>query len=555
VPNPSFENYTNCYSTTFYAYDTAAYSNQYLTTSEWFAPNYATADYYNTCAPIGYNRVPNPFSIDYQQPKTGNAFAGIILYDYFDLSYYKTQNVKEYLQTKLQSPLVKNKKYCVSFYISAAINFGQGVTMISDDVSVAFTKDRIHDFRVEFIQHVVTTAFDCTLYPSNYLPIGKNIWASDTSQWYKVKGVYTAQGSERWLTIGNFKSNSQTATRFLFSAPAGGVPWSSSAYVYIDDVSVIELPNVITNTTKRDTTVCGFPFNLHANTSHYQSFEWQNGSTDTSFTVRQPGVYWLKAVTNECGTVIDTITVRLRQPPTALHFADTLLCVTNLPLRYTVPPVFTHIQWSDNTSDNPKDITKSGIYSLAADWECGTVRNTFLVRAESPLPPIHLLTQDTASCEKGHFQPFRLYAPYGYPNYTWNIGAQNQRAILIQKAGDYDVRSQNLCGEVSDKITVSGCAPSYYLPNTFTPNGDGKNDFFTLYSNDAVRIIKQFQVFDRYGELVFSAENIAPNDERKGWDGNFKDMSFTPDVFAYRITVEYADGTTETLVGDVTVVK
>jgi gliding motility-associated-like protein len=104
-------------------------------------------------------------------------------------------------------------------------------------------------------------------------------------------------------------------------------------------------------------------------------------------------------------------------------------------------------------------------------------------------------------------------------------------------------------------LTIDYGRKQVYLPNTFTPNGDGKNDFFTLYSNDAVRIIKQFQVFDRYGELVFSAENIAPNDERKGWDGSFKGMSFTPDVFAYRITVEYADGTTETLVGDVTVVK
>ena len=108
---------------------------------------------------------------------------------------------------------------------------------------------------------------------------------------------------------------------------------------------------------------------------------------------------------------------------------------------------------------------------------------------------------------------------------------------------------------MQSSINVKGCKPDYYIPNTFTPNGDGFNDYFTLYANDAVRIIKRLQIFDKYGEFVFNAENIPPSVEKLGWNGTLRNKPFLSDVFVYRIEVEYADGKTEVFVGDVTIAE
>jgi gliding motility-associated-like protein len=138
-------------------------------------------------------------------------------------------------------------------------------------------------------------------------------------------------------------------------------------------------------------------------------------------------------------------------------------------------------------------------------------------------------------------------------------GAYTRRNIIIQKEGIYEVRSENICGSVSDKITVTGCPPNYYIPNTFTPNGDGYNDIFTVFASDAIVNIKKMQVFDRWGEEV-SLTTFPPSGGLRGavwavWDGTFKGQEAASDVYVYVIVLEFADGTTETVSGDVTLLR
>jgi gliding motility-associated-like protein len=309
----------------------------------------------------------------------------------------------------------------------------------------------------------------------------------------------------------------------------------------------------IQTTTHRDTTAC-LPTLLTAKTA--TTYLWNTAATTQNITATQAGKYWVRREIAPCVYRTDTIQVREAQPPLPLHFADTLLCTTDFPIRYAIPQVFTNIKWNDNTTDNPKTIAQSGIYTVAADWQCGTVRDTFRVVSESPLPPIRLLTQDTTSCTKGRFVPFRLYAPYGYPNYMWNTGATT-RNIIIQKDGNYSVNSHNICGNVTDAIKIEGCPPNYYIPNTFTPNGDGYNDIFSVFTTDAIVNIKKMQVFDRWGEQIVAIQNVLPSfgGAGGGWDGTFKGQEAASDVYVYVIVLEFADGTTETVSGDVTLLR
>jgi gliding motility-associated-like protein len=323
---------------------------------------------------------------------------------------------------------------------------------------------------------------------------------------------------------------------------------SDTITVHQQDVQVIS---------RRDTTGC-LPMLLTAK-SAVGGYLWNTNESTQNITAAQAGKYWVQRNVAACSTAIDTIQVRETEPPMPLSFADTLVCSTAFPLQYAVPQVFTQVQWNDNTTNSVKNIIKSGTYTVKADWQCGTLRDTFVVQSENPLPPLQLLTRDTTSCAQGHFQAFWLRAPYGYPNYVWNTGATT-RNISVLKSEIYEVVSSNICGSVSDKITVMGCPPNYYIPNAFTPNGDGHNDVFTIFATDAIVNIKSMAIFDRWGEQVAELQNIPPTlggagGGSLGWDGTFKNQPAASEVYVYIMIIQFADGTTETVKGDVTLLR
>lgn len=94
-----------------------------------------------------------------------------------------------------------------------------------------------------------------------------------------------------------------------------------------------------------------------------------------------------------------------------------------------------------------------------------------------------------------------------------------------------------------------------YIPNVFSPNGDGINDFFTVYGGPAVEAVEVLRVYDRWGELVFDGENLQPNDEPMGWDGVFRGEPMNTAVFAYYAEVRFIDGVVILYEGDVMIVR
>jgi gliding motility-associated-like protein len=97
--------------------------------------------------------------------------------------------------------------------------------------------------------------------------------------------------------------------------------------------------------------------------------------------------------------------------------------------------------------------------------------------------------------------------------------------------------------------------PEVYIPNVFSPNGDGINDRFTVFGNPDVDFIEEMQIFDRWGNQVFIATEFPPNEEYYGWDGTFRHEPMNPAVFVYWARVRFADGKTGSFKGDVTLVR
>ena len=94
-----------------------------------------------------------------------------------------------------------------------------------------------------------------------------------------------------------------------------------------------------------------------------------------------------------------------------------------------------------------------------------------------------------------------------------------------------------------------------YIPNVFSPNDDGINDYVTVFTDNRVRRIVYLEIFDRWGNQVFVGENFLPNDPLKGWDGSFRGKKMNPAVFAYIARVELINGDLVDRKGDITIIR
>jgi gliding motility-associated-like protein len=515
----------------------------------WFSASVTgSPDYFNSC-----HRIPNTFfatphnGYAYQQPYHGNAYTGLNLTAGYSLG----GEFREYLQTKLIGKLKSNKKYCIGTQVNFAYD-ANASNLIDDVVATKNLGIFVSQNRV----------FNSNAAPPNSLiivansQVSNNQYLIDTLNWVLLKNIVVGNGEE-WLTIGNFSQEWQSDTIMVYNAPH---TTSTHAYYFIDNVFVIPMENDEA-LLHRDTAVCAaaFPLQLQANDG-FTGYSWNNGTQSNVLQVSAAGTYTVSATYAGC-TIVDTIRVRLRVPPTGFSLAPKSYCRDSLPISYTLPDTvatrYPNFVWSTAASGANVTIAASGTYTVTATSECGANTATLVVTTQDA-PPDFSLGRDTTPCQNGHLSPVLLHSDTLLTNYLWSFNAAvvgNMTTFLATQAGIYTLQSSNICGSKKSSLTINGCEPSIYIPTAFTPNGDGHNDNFTLYSNDAVKIIKRFEVFDRYGEMVFSAKNIAPNDESAGWNGTMEGQAFTPDVFVYLIEVEYLDGTMELLKGDVTLVK
>jgi len=93
-----------------------------------------------------------------------------------------------------------------------------------------------------------------------------------------------------------------------------------------------------------------------------------------------------------------------------------------------------------------------------------------------------------------------------------------------------------------------------YIPNVFSPNGDGINDYWRIYSRLDNTFVNSITLFDRWGELIFHKENYVVN-SFDGWDGTLRSKTMQPGVFAYVGEITLGDGTSQQVKGNVTLIR
>ncbi len=92
------------------------------------------------------------------------------------------------------------------------------------------------------------------------------------------------------------------------------------------------------------------------------------------------------------------------------------------------------------------------------------------------------------------------------------------------------------------------------VPTGFSPNNDGVNDRLHVFGNPTVTVL-EFRIFSRWGELVYFAENIIPNDTSVGWDGQFKGKEVDQNTFVWTALIRLQSGREEFLKGTTTLIR
>jgi gliding motility-associated-like protein len=107
------------------------------------------------------------------------------------------------------------------------------------------------------------------------------------------------------------------------------------------------------------------------------------------------------------------------------------------------------------------------------------------------------------------------------------------------------------CETSAASIPVSATTLStreIFVPNVFTPNGDGKNDVLKVYGNYIGSV--DFRIFNQWGQLIFSTTDVSV-----GWDGKHKGQLQPVGVYAYTLKLVRLDGTTVTKKGSVNLIQ
>lgn len=271
---------------------------------------------------------------------------------------------------------------------------------------------------------------------------------------------------------------------------------------------------------------------LNAGTG-FVNYAWSNGAAAPQTVIKTQGTYFVKAITIEGCSSTDTMQVlQVFNNPVVQLNRDSLLCTGSS--KILDAGNFASYSWS--TGENTRTITviNKGSYRVVVTDANGCKGNdSSSITRILPLPA-RFLGKDTAICNYGTLD---LVAAAGYRSYTWNNGSTSQKT-QIDQPGQYILTvtdAFNCKGADTVNVALKQCLNGFYMPNAFTPNGDGLNDVIHPFLfGDVEEYV--FIIFNRFGEAVFTTRDL-----NEGWNGKYKGMSQDPGTFTWKCFFQLKD--------------
>lgn len=282
--------------------------------------------------------------------------------------------------------------------------------------------------------------------------------------------------------------------------------------------------------------------------------------------------YW----TSEAGTFSDSLLIDVPPGYYVLTIEDRICCDTTIVIDATAASLLTVVINSETDTACYGEIVQLSSVSppfTTPIWNTGdagletevTVLSDTVITAEVVSgncllrDSFHLYAWPELVVEAGpdttvpYGQTIQLFATGGAV-YQWSGGELSciacpdpQTMIFEDTEFTVAITDANGCSAV-DTISIRVSDIRIYIPNVFSPNGDGINDQFQVFAPELARF--RMRIFSRWGDLVFGTE-----DQHFQWDGNLKEAMLPAGVYTYHIVADTYSGETIERVGDLTLVR
>ena len=291
-----------------------------------------------------------------------------------------------------------------------------------------------------------------------------------------------------------------------------------------------------------DITVCtGVPvtFQDGSGTSNL-TYAWSNGSNDPTISPTTDGTYTLTVTTPQSCTGTDAVDLTFIPIPTVDAGADKNLCEGESAL---IDPTISisglAVIW--NSGETTEDITVNQTFThiiQVSDNGCTSSDTVDVVVVPLPTSTLNQALAEEPFCFEEDDRGIAIDAG-GNPAYTylWSTGETTSN-INVDIEGTYIVNISVGNCEITDNITFKAYCPStIFVPNAFTPDGNGINDSFNAQGYNLEDY--EMYIYNRWGQLVYKSTSMFID-----WDGTFMGNECQIDVYVWKIyySVESTDG-------------
>lgn len=288
-------------------------------------------------------------------------------------------------------------------------------------------------------------------------------------------------------------------------------------------------PEIIVDELTEELTFCqGSAATLAPTETDVDDYLWNTGETSPSIIVSEPGFYSVE-LTIACQTVIRNFIVESVAPPDYELSSDRTLCAgdsLNIFVETTGD-----VTWGNGQTTSGITISESGLYSVEiSNEECSVSDHFEVVQIDLPVIDVQ------SSIEKCESHSLWIHPQVSNADSIFLQDHIVRFPFEINESGVFLLTAVNGCGSAEEMILVEevDCLCQYFLPNAFTPNGDGINDLYKGVFN-CEPVAFEMNIFNRWGELVFTSL-----DSETGWNGEMHDSGyFAPDgVYTYSVSWE-----------------
>jgi gliding motility-associated-like protein len=371
---------------------------------------------------------------------------------------------------------------------------------------------------------------------------------NDTVNWMEVSGKFEANGTEQYIVLGSFNDSADIK---YFNSFGYKEPWLNKfgvdASYYIDDVSLIPQ-----NTTHYyDTLLCSnVPLQLGA-VAQADSFEWYDGNkTDKIRSFTTAGLVWVKSWLYG-GTVYmwDSLNIIPNNINSGLP-KDTFLCNEQTQLNISTTNTNADATYLWNNGNIGKSLVLNNI-----NWVNGkaqvwlTTTANYCTQTDTVTiyqkPALQIPINDTTTCFEDVPQ-ILLDAGANYKSYLWLPTGETSKTVYSNQAQIYKltVTDSFNCSASKNIIVDELCKAEIFLPNAFTPNGDGKNETYKPILKTKNLLQYELKIYDSWGTEVFTT-----TDPNQTWDAknnlqgvyvvtvNYQYKNFAPNVAKGTVTL------------------